>query len=1018
MAGKSTNVRVVLVTDENYALPTTVVVTSIRENRNPDNNYSIHILTVGLSDQSKEKMLSLNEKGFEVKIIERALSNDFLKMKQVRGRVTPAAMMKFELPELFSQYDRILYLDSDMLVQKDLADLFNTDLGDNYAAVVKDILTYRRKDEHLKWLKFEPQAYFNSGMMLLNLKKMREDDITFRLIDYRRYGLNRFTDQDALNVVFGTSVKYISPYNNLLPCFFEWEPLPTLRSFYQEWFPSNLEKIYAKATVLHFGDKRKPWKYDIGYLSNLYRKYYMLSPYKDEPLVLEEWHDQISNSTIVFTGEKKEFDGPAVTVVMPSLNVAPYIRKCIESALFQSLRNIEVLCVDAGSTDGTLEILREYEAKDDRVRVILSEMKSYGHQVNLGIKNAKGKYLAILETDDYILPGMYEDLFKICETNSLDLIKADYYRFSESSTPGKDIRIYWNIIRADNVPYNRVLDSNENMAVFRTGNIPWAGLYNLEFLRDNDIWLNESPGASYQDNGLWFQVMSKAHRVYFVNKPYYCLRRDNPNSSFYSRGKVFAICNEYDFIRSVLAKSPALEKRFAPTCALFRYRNCKWTQDRIAEEFKPEFFQRVAEDFRKIIDAGELDQTLFGKSELEDIYSIVEDPIDYYYNRSKQGYEFYRLLPPDRYEQALAAWYKSKTKLDLDLSAPVLFTDKIQWIKLYYRTELSKRLSDQLEARAWADEKLGKAYLPELLGVWDSTDAVEFEKLPRNFTLRANNGRGYTAAVINKDSTDLEALKAKAGGWLDKNFALRGGMELLYADIQPRLYAESFIGEPHGMYTEYNFYCFNGIPEMVRLIWGMSESDRADSYLDMNWNPLAHQAEIQRTSLITPPPLFSEMKAAAARLAEGFAFVCIAFQTDGKQIYFRELSFTPGSDLITWNNTDLNTYFGDRLHLPAEKTPLPEKSFAEAGVPALPDPIFNPETDVWNALENESRQKEDQIMKNTVLRGKLQKAERDKVYYQNLVNEIMASRSYKLARGITWCADKVRKVINKITGRA
>ena len=66
----------------------------------------------------------------------------------------------------------------------------------------------------------------------------------------------------------------------------------------------------------------------------------------------------------------------------------------------------------------------------------------------------------------------------------------------------------------------------------------------------------------------------------------------------------------------------------------------------------------------------------------------------------------------------------------------------------------------------------------------------------------------------------------------------------------------------------------------------MSESDRADSYLDMNWNPLAHQAEIQRTSLITPPPLFSEMKTAAAKLAEGFAFVCIAFQTDGKQIYF------------------------------------------------------------------------------------------------------------------------------------
>ena len=69
---------------------------------------------------------------------------------------------------------------------------------------------------------------------------------------------------------------------------------------------------------------------------------------------------------------------PKVSVIMPSLNVAPYVRECIESVLGQTLREIEIICVDAGSTDGTLEILREYAEKDSRITLIVSDKKSYG----------------------------------------------------------------------------------------------------------------------------------------------------------------------------------------------------------------------------------------------------------------------------------------------------------------------------------------------------------------------------------------------------------------------------------------------------------------------------------------------------------------------------------------------------------------------------------------------------------------------------------------------------------------
>ena len=81
-----------------------------------------------------------------------------------------------------------------------------------------------------------------------------------------------------------------------------------------------------------------------------------------------------------------------VSVIMPALNVAKYIRQCMESVINQTLKDIEIIVIDAGSSDGTLEILKEFEAKDSRVKLINSEKRSYGYQMNKGISIAQGVY--------------------------------------------------------------------------------------------------------------------------------------------------------------------------------------------------------------------------------------------------------------------------------------------------------------------------------------------------------------------------------------------------------------------------------------------------------------------------------------------------------------------------------------------------------------------------------------------------------------------------------------------------
>ena len=115
---------------------------------------------------------------------------------------------------------------------------------------------------------------------------------------------------------------------------------------------------------------------------------------------------------------------PEITVIMPALNVAKYIRTCIESVINQSFTDLEILFIDAGSTDGTVEIMQEYASKDSRIQLIHSDKKSYGYQMNMGISLAKGKYIGIVETDDYIEEDMYEVLYEACVRNNADFAKG------------------------------------------------------------------------------------------------------------------------------------------------------------------------------------------------------------------------------------------------------------------------------------------------------------------------------------------------------------------------------------------------------------------------------------------------------------------------------------------------------------------------------------------------------------------------------------------------------------------
>lgn len=275
------DVNVCFVTDDGFCMPTCVTITSILQNRSRRYHYNIFVIGYDLSEYSIEKLNSLASKDFKVQIINAPRLELFKKYAFVSStiHVTPTSILKFFIPQYLPQLDKVLYLDGDMVVQSNLLKLYNIKIEDQYIAAVKDIVSTFAW--HKESVPYKSSSYFNSGMMLMNLKKMRAENISDKLVDYRINGKNYYMDQDALNVVFAGQVRYVSPYYNFINKFFYQKGADWMSQFYHVIVYRNYKRSFRKAHIIHFASQRKPWYSELPYLTGIFRKYYSKSPYRD-----------------------------------------------------------------------------------------------------------------------------------------------------------------------------------------------------------------------------------------------------------------------------------------------------------------------------------------------------------------------------------------------------------------------------------------------------------------------------------------------------------------------------------------------------------------------------------------------------------------------------------------------------------------------------------------------------------------------------------------------------------------
>jgi len=262
--------------------------------------------------------------------------------------------------------------------------------------------------------------------------------------------------------------------------------------------------------------------------------------------------------------------------------------------------------------------------------------------------------------------------------------------------------------------------------------------------------------------------------------------------------------------------------------------------------------------------------------------------------------------------------YKKRFGKEIDLNNPSTFNEKLNWLKLNYYDPKAVICADKYKVRDYVKEKGLGFLLNDLIGVYESVDDIEFNKLPAKFVLKANHGSAMNIIVDNKNNFNIRKSKKKMKRWLSYNYSYITG-EWVYHDIKPKIICESFIEDKlTGVLLDCKVYCFNGKPEMI-LVVSSHGGKKNNCFYDLKWNvlPYARPKRISK-KIHHPPEELNKMLQYAEILADGFPFVRVDFYIANNKIFFGEMTFFPAGGLEGFLPDYVNYLLGEKIRLPQQ----------------------------------------------------------------------------------------------------
>lgn len=306
-----------------------------------------------------------------------------------------------------------------------------------------------------------------------------------------------------------------------------------------------------------------------------------------------------------------------LSILMPCYNCQKYIDEALESVIKQTYKNIEIICINDGSTDKTLEKIQEYAKKDERIRIIDKKNTGYGQSMNKGLAESTGDYIGILEPDDFYEVSFAERLLSTACENDLDIARACYNRIEEA-TGQKEV------CDAKNVQKNVVIRPIEDKRVLYQPPSIWCAIYKSSFLRDNGIKFLETPGASFQDTSFSFKTYAMAER--FMMIPDVVMNyRVNSSSSVKDAGKIFCIADEYKEIWQ-FARSHKDYEKLKFVISKIQLEGYKWNFNRLNREGRIQFFELWRKTLREQLKDGALSLSNGGVKKIKLVTKVAFVP--------------------------------------------------------------------------------------------------------------------------------------------------------------------------------------------------------------------------------------------------------------------------------------------------------------------------------------------------------------------------------------------------------
>jgi glycosyltransferase involved in cell wall biosynthesis len=230
-----------------------------------------------------------------------------------------------------------------------------------------------------------------------------------------------------------------------------------------------------------------------------------------------------------FRGTVHYQDRPAVSIIIPVYNTVHYLQKTLDSLLNQTIRNLEIICVDNGSTDGSQSILRDYEKRDSRIRILDWPIGRTGGARNAGIEAARGEFIGFVDSDDFVEADFYEKLIRSARQFQCDMSVGDLLLYSERTSMKKMYRITEIVRNLANNTTRILHDANEKLSLIHA-NSNCNKVFRTDLIRKYGIRFPEN--VLFEDNPFHVQTLWYAKRISVqADTAYYYVQRKRQTSN-------------------------------------------------------------------------------------------------------------------------------------------------------------------------------------------------------------------------------------------------------------------------------------------------------------------------------------------------------------------------------------------------------------------------------------------------------------------------------------------------------